>query len=132
MTKHNSFYYSRIVSSDFDTTILKAKELLKEEGFGIVSEINVQDKIKSGAGKDISKYVILGACNPYGAYQALQIEERIGVMLPCNVCVREMKDGAIEIIAINPEQTIMSIGKQEMEPLADEIGQGLRKVVDSL
>jgi len=132
MPEKNEFHYSRIIESGFETTIEKAKELLKEEGFGIVSEINVQEKIKTGAGKDINKYIILGACNPNGAYQAIQIENRIGVMLPCNVCVRETEDGRTEVVAVNPEQTIMSIGKQEMKPLADEIGAGLRKVVDQL
>jgi len=127
-----NFYYSRIVKTDFETTIENAKANLKEEGFGIVSEINLQEKVKAGAGKDMNKYIILGACNPNGAYRAIQIENHIGVMLPCNVIVRETKEGKVEVAAINPQQTIMSIGKQEMKPLADEIGLGLRKAVDRL
>ena len=127
-----NFYYSRIVNTDFDTTIENVRANLKEEGFGIVSEINVQEKIKAGAGKDITKYIILGACNPSGAYRAIQVDKHIGVMLPCNVIVRENDDGKVEVAAINPQQTIMSIGKQELQPLADEIGAGLRKAVDRL
>jgi len=128
----DSFYYSRTVTTNFDKTVENARKYLKEEGFGIVSEINVQEKVKSGAGKDINKYLILGACNPNGAFRAVQIEERIGVMLPCNVIVRETDDGKVEVAAVNPQKTIMSIGKQEMQPLVDEIGQGLKRAVDRL
>jgi uncharacterized protein (DUF302 family) len=128
----DNFYYSKVVKTDFDTTVENARNYLMEEGFGIVSEINVQEKIKAGAGKEINKYIILGACNPNGAHRAIQIEEHIGVMLPCNVIVRETNDGSVEVAAVNPQQTIMSIGKKEMKPLADEIGEGLRKAVDRL
>jgi len=126
------FYYSRFVDTDFDTTIEMAKTFLKDEGFGIVSEINLQEKLKAGAGKMVNKYVILGACNPNGAYRAIEIEEHIGVMLPCNVIVRETEDGKVEVAAVNPQKTIMNIGKQEMQPLADEIGRGLQNAVDRL
>jgi len=127
-----NFYYSKTVKKDFDTAVEMAKSFLKDEGFGIVSEINLQEKIKAKTGKEINKYLILGACNPNGAYRALQADEHIGVMLPCNVIVRETNNGEVEVAAINPQQTIMSIGKQELQPLADEIGEGLRKAVDRL
>ena len=127
-----SFYTSKLVETDFETTIEKLKSALAEEGFGIVSEINMQEKLKSGAGKEINKYMILGACNPQGAYQAVQIEAHIGVLLPCNFIVRETDNGRVEVSAVNPQQTIASIGKAEMKPLADEIGSGMQKAMNNI
>ena len=127
-----SYYYSVMSETDFETTVEQVKASLKEQGFGIVSEINMQAKLKKGAGKDIPKYLILGACSPPGAYQALQIEEHIGVMLPCNVIVRETKTGEIEVAAINPEKTMKSIGNPKMEPLAEEISAKLQKALNNL
>ena len=127
-----SFYMNKFVDTDFETTIDKLKSALANEGFGIVSEINMQEKLKTGAGKDINKYVILGACNPHGAYRAVQIEEHIGVMLPCNFIVRETDTGKVEVAAINPDQTIASIGKPEMKPLAEEIGSGMKNALNSM
>jgi len=127
-----SFYTSKLVETDFETTIEKLKSALAEEGFGIVSEINMQEKLKAGAGKEINKYMILGACNPQGAYQAVQIEAHIGVLLPCNFIVRETDNGRVEVSAVNPQQTIASIGKAEMKPLADEIGSGMQKAMNNI
>jgi uncharacterized protein (DUF302 family) len=130
--KNQSFYTSKLVTTDFETTVENLKSALADEGFGIVSEINMQEKLKAGAGKEIDKYIILGACNPQGAYQAVQIEPHIGVMLPCNFIVRETDNGQVEVAAINPEQTIASIGKAEMKPLADEIGSGMQKAMNNI
>lgn len=130
--KDNKYYTAVVVDTDFDVTIEKVKAVLKEQGFGIVSEIDMQAKLKKGTGNDIPKYTILGACNPAGAYKAVQIEEHIGVMLPCNVVVRETKEGKIEVAAINPEKSMESIGNPEMEPLAKEISDKLKKALASL
>lgn len=130
--KDNKYYTAVEVDTDFESTIEKVKAKLKEQGFGIVSEIDMQAKLKKGTGNDIPKYTILGACNPAGAYKAVQIEEHIGVMLPCNVVVRETKDGKIEVAAINPEKSMQSIGNPEMEPLAKEISDKLKKALASL
>ena len=94
---NQNFYMNKWVETDFDTTIEKLKSALADQGFGIVSEINMQEKLKTGAGKQMNKYMILGACNPHGAYRALQIEERIGVLLPCNFIVRETEGGKVEV-----------------------------------
>ena len=132
MMKNQNYYMNKLVETDFETTIEKLKSALAEQGFGIVSEINMQEKLKAGADKEINKYMILGACNPHGAYRAVQIEERIGVMLPCNFIVRETDSGKVEVAAINPEQTIASIGKAEMKPLAEEIGIGMKNALNNL
>ena len=129
---NQNFYMNKWVETDFDITIEKLKSALADQGFGIVSEINMQEKLKTGAGKQMNKYMILGACNPHGAYRALQIEERIGVLLPCNFIVRETEGGKVEVSAINPEQTIASIGKPEMKPLAEEIGAGMKKAFNNI
>ena len=132
MHKDNKYYTAVVVDMDFESTIEKVKVVLKEQGFGIVSEIDMQAKLKKGTGNDIPKYTILGACNPAGAYKAVQIEEHIGVMLPCNVVVRETKEGKIEVAAINPEKSMESIGNPDMEPLAKEISDKLKKAIASL
>lgn len=126
------YYTAVIVDTDFETTIENVKIALKEQGFGVVSEINMQEKLKKGTGNDVPNYTILGACNPNGAYQALQIEEQIGVMLPCNVIVRETSNGKVEVAAINPERTMQSIGNPEMIPLAREISDKLKLVLEAL
>ncbi len=126
------YYTAIVVDTDFETTIENVKVALKEQGFGVVSEINMQEKLKKGTGNDVPKYTILGACNPTGAYQALQIEDHIGVMLPCNVIVRETSTGKVEVAAINPQKTMQSIGNPDMIPLAQEISEKLMKVLKSL
>ena len=126
------YYTAVIVDTDFETTIENVKSALKDQGFGIVSEINMQEKLKKGTGNDVPKYTILGACNPNGAYQALQIEEQIGVMLPCNLIVRETSNGKVEVAAINPERTMQSIGNPDMIPLAREISDKLKLALEAL
>jgi len=131
-TPSTTFYTSVIVSTDFETTLENVKAELKKEGFGVVSEINMQEKLKNGANKDIPKYVILGACNPEGAYKALQVEENIGVILPCNVIVRETKEGGVVVAAVNPLVTMKATGEEDLKPLAEEISSKLKKVLNSL
>lgn len=126
------YYTAVIVDTDFETTIANVKTALKDQGFGIVSEINMQEKLKKGTGNEMPKYTILGACNPKGAYQALQLEDQIGVMLPCNVIVRETSVGKVEVAAINPEKTMQSIGNPEMIPLAREISEKLKNALKAL
>ena len=126
------YYTAVIVDTDFETTIENVKISLKEQGFGVVSEINMQEKLKKGTGKDVPKYTILGACNPNGAYQALQMEDHIGVMLPCNVIVRELSTGKVEVAAINPQKTMQSIGNSDMIPLAREISEKLELTLKAL
>lgn len=126
------YYTAVIVDTDFETTIENVKTALKDQGFGVVSEINMQEKLKKGTGNDVPKYTILGACNPKGAYQALQLEDHIGVMLPCNVIVRETSAGKVEVAAINPERTMQSIGNPEMIPLAREISEKLKNALKAL
>lgn len=131
-TPSTTFYTLQEVNTDFETTLENVKSALKTNGFGVVSEINMQEKLKKGANKNIPKYVILGACNPEGAYKALQVEENIGVILPCNVIVREDVKGKVFVAAVNPLVTMKATGEEDLKPLAEEIADKLKAVILSL
>ena len=97
-----SYYFSKILQISFDVAVAKTVEELKKEGFGILTEIDVKETLKKKLNVDFRKYKILGACNPPFAYQALQSEDKVGLMLPCNVIVQETPDGKTEVSAIDP------------------------------
>ena len=96
------YYFSKIISGTFDEAIKLVTDGLKSEGFGIISEIRIHDKLKEKLDIDFKKYAILGACNPAFAYKALLLEDKIGAMLPCNVVVQEISENHIEVAAVNP------------------------------
>src|SRR4030066_1084925 len=97
-----SYYFSKTLQLSFDVAVAKAVEELKKEGFGILTEIDVKETLKKKLNVDFRKYKILGACNPPFAYQALQAEDKIGLMLPCNIIVQEIPDGQTVVAAIDP------------------------------
>lgn len=97
-----SYYFSKALEISFDEAVAKVTEELKQEGFGVLTEIDVKQTLKKKLDVDFRKYKILGACNPPFAYQALQLEDKIGVMLPCNVVVQENDEGSVEISAVDP------------------------------
>jgi uncharacterized protein (DUF302 family) len=105
---------------------------LKTEGFGVLTQIDVTQTLKEKINVDFQKYRILGACNPAFAYKALQAEDKIGTMLPCNVIVQEKSDGSIEITSINPMISMQAVGNRALESIALEIQNKLHKVIDSL
>ncbi|NDP22850.1 MAG: DUF302 domain-containing protein [Paludibacter sp.] len=107
-------------------------EELKKEGFGILSEINIHEKLKEKLDVDFRKYKILGACNPAKAYEALQAENKIGIMLPCNVIVQELGNGKTEVAAVDPVASMMAVESPELESIAKEIRSKLQKVIDTL
>lgn len=111
---------------------LKVREALKNEGFGILTEIDVQATLKKKLNVDFRKYVILGACNPPFAYQALQAEDKIGVMLPCNVIIQEMADNKIEVAAVDPIASMQAVGNTSLGAVAVEVQQKLKRVIDNL
>ena len=97
-----AYYFSKVVGADFDEAVRRTVEALKEEGFGVLTDIDVKDTLKKKINADFRRYRILGACNPQLAHEALQAEDKIGTMLPCNVVVQERPDGKIEVAAIDP------------------------------
>ncbi len=127
-----SYYLSTNSKNDFDTTLIKVEEELKKKGFGVLTEIDVQATFKKKLDVDFSKYKILGACNPAIAYKALTSEDKIGVMLPCNVIVQETKDGKVEVSAINPLEAMSSVKNDSMKEFATVVTQTLQSVLDSI
>lgn len=127
-----TYYVSKNVTLGFDEAIMRVTEELKKEGFGILTEIDVSATLKKKLDIDFRNYRILGACNPSFAYKALLAEPRIGVMLPCNVIVREMEDGKVEVAAVDPLASMQAIHNDELQPIAEEIQLKLKKVIEQL
>ena len=127
-----AYYYSKILNDDFDTAIEKVTGELKKEGFGILSDIDLQGALKKKLDVDYKKYRILGACNPQFAYKALQSEDKIGTMLPCNVIVQEHEDGKVEVSAVNPEASMMGVKNESLAGIAGDVGVMLQRVINNL
>ena len=123
-----AYYYSKTVRTGFDEAVSRVKRALKDEGFGILTEIDVRDTLKKKLDVEFRNYRILGACNPPYAYKALQAEDKIGTMLPCNVVVQETA-GGVELAAIDPAASMQAIGNPELREIADAIGQKLKKII---
>lgn len=126
------YYISKQIRGSFEEVLPKAVEALKTEGFGIITEIDIKSALKEKLGVDFKKYRILGACNPAYAYKALQTEEKIGTMLPCNVLVIDREDGTTEVAAVHPGASMMAIQNQSLESLAKEITLKLTRAIDSI
>ena len=127
-----SYCFSKEVAMSFDQATLSVTEELKKEGFGILKEIDVKATLKKKLDVDFRNYRILGACNAPFAYRALQAEPRIGTMLPCNVIVRELDDGKIEVAAVDPLASMQAIQNKELQAIAEEIRLKLKKVIEQL
>ena len=127
-----SYNISKKVKSDFDKTIYRVTEELQKEGFGIITEVNLKDKFKEKLNVDFRNYTILGACNPKLAYEAVQQEDKIGLMLPCNVMVQEHEDGEVEVSAINPMASIGAVENERLESVASEVSGRLHRVINAL
>src|SRR5659263_71021 len=126
------YYFSKTLNKSFDDAVKLTIEALKIEGFGVISEINMHEKLKEKLGVDFKSYKILGACNPPLAFKALQAEEKIGTMLPCNVLVIEQGQNVIEIAAVNPVASMQAITNPALGNVALEVTNKLKKVIDSL
>ncbi len=127
-----SYYFSKIIDGDFDAVIENVNSELQKEGFGVLADINIQGALKNKLGVDFRKYRVLGACNPPFALKALEAEDKIGTMLPCNVVVQEAADGQVEVAAINPVQSMISVGNDQLTEIASQIGEKLQKVIQAL
>jgi uncharacterized protein (DUF302 family) len=126
------YHNSKIVNFSYDEAIQKVTEELKKEGFGVLTEIDVKETLKKKIDVDFRKYKILGACNPPLAYKALQAEENIGVMLPCNVIVQETPDGKVQVSAINPMVAMQSVGNIVLSDVAQTVTLKLQTVLNNL
>jgi uncharacterized protein (DUF302 family) len=127
------YYFTKKVDCSFEDGISKVVEKLKAEGFGILTEIDVKDTLKKKIDVDFYKYRILGACNPQFAYKALQAEDKIGAMLPCNIIVQQKDDGSpVEISAVDPVASMQAVSNENLHGIADEVRNRLKKVIDSI
>ncbi len=120
------------VDLDYEATLEKVKAELKEEGFGVLSEIDMKQTFKDKIGEDFNKYIILGACNPKFAYKALQMEEDIGLLLPCNVVVSTSDSGDTTVAIINPMEVMNLPNNQDIKELAKEIKERLERVIKNM
>lgn len=127
-----SYHYSKVTDQSFDEAIETVTALLKEQGFGVLTEIDVKETLKKKLDVDFKKYRILGACNPGFAHKALQAEDKIGVMLPCNVIVEEHEDGRVEVSAVDPVASMQAVSNDSLKPIAEEVRNNLKKVIDQL
>lgn len=127
------YYHSKtVMGKSFTEVIEQVKNELKTEGFGVVSDIDIAETFKNKINVDFKKYRILGACNPHFAYKALQAEDKIGLFLPCNVIVEEHEPGVVEVSAVDPVASMVSVGNASLEPLAAEVQQKLRNFIGRL
>jgi uncharacterized protein (DUF302 family) len=127
-----NYYFASILNSGFDETITLVTDALKKEGFGIVSRIDMHERFKEKLGVEFKKYTILGACNPAYAYKALQTEEKIGTMLPCNVVVIEKENGQTEVAAIDAVASMTAVGNSDLKKYAGEVASIFQKIIHSL
>ncbi|HKL18650.1 MAG TPA: DUF302 domain-containing protein [Halalkalibaculum sp.] len=127
-----NYFYSKITDLDFDEAIEAVTERLKEKGFGVLTEIDVRATLKKKLDVDFKNYRILGACNPGFAHKALTAEDKIGVMLPCNVIVEEHEDGRVEVSAVDPVASMQAVSNSDLKPIAEEVRENLREVIDRL
>lgn len=121
-----SYYFSKTVDLPFDQAVAKTREALSLEGFGVITEIDVRKILKAKIDVDFRPYLILGACNPRLAYEALQIEGKVGTMLPCNVVIQETGGGRIEVAAIDPVASMEAIDNPELKVKASAVAEKLR------
>ena len=128
-----NYYFSKsLVNITFDEAIQKVTESLKEEGFGILTEIDIKATLKKKLDVDFYNYKIVGACNPPFAFKALLAEDKIGTMLPCNVIVQEKEAGKVEVSAVDPAASMQAIENDELIDIANEIRARLQKVINAL
>lgn len=126
------YYFNKTMKGTFEGVIDKVTQALKDEGFGILTEIDVTATLKEKLDIDFKKYRILGACNAPYAHKALQAEDKIGTMLPCNVIVQEIEEGVFEVAAVNPMASMQAVENEKLDKVAKEITDKLEKIIKNL
>ena len=127
-----SYYIAAKIAAGFDETIARVEEALKAEGFGVLTRIDVKETLKAKIGADFRPYTILGACNPALAHEALQLEDKVGTMLPCNVVVQSWGDNETEVAAIDPVASMQAIDNAGLKKAAGEVRERLARVIEAL
>ncbi len=127
-----TYVHSKTLNASFDEVVARTREALSTEGFGVITEVDVQKTLKTKIGVDFRRYLILGACNPALAYEALKLEANVGAMLPCNVVVQETGEGRTEVSAIDPVASMQAIDNPALKDKAAQVGEKLRAAIDRL
>jgi len=125
-----NYYISKLVDLPFDEAVGQTVERLKAQGFGVLTDIDIQATLKAKLGVEMRKYRILGACNPSFAHQALQLESRLGILLPCNVIVRETGDGQVEVASVDPVVAMEKTGNPVLMVTAQEVRRRLVAAIE--
>lgn len=128
---HQKYGFSKVVALGYESAIERVKEQLKKEGFGVLAEIDIRKAMKEKLNAEYPNYMILGACNPQLAHRALQAEPRLGLLLPCNVTVREVGAGT-EIAVVDAETMLAAVDNAELRPIAREATDRLQRVIESV
>jgi len=126
------YYNSRLIEGTLEDVYVKVKDVLKDHGFGIISEIDIQKTMKEKLDVEFRDYLILGACNPPNAYMALNAEDKIGLLLPCNVIIQSKGEGSYEVSAVDPAVSMQMIDNPDLGKVAKEVRSKLFKAIDSL
>jgi len=132
MDIQTTYYHTTTVDLTPEEAEARVRSLLEEEGFGVLTEIDVATTLKKKLDVDFRPYKILGACNPPAAHQALQTEDKIGAMLPCNVIVQAAENGQTEVAAVDPVASMQAVENEALRPIAEEIRERLRRVIDRM
>lgn len=127
-----SYYFAKILHADFETAVRRITEALRQAGFGIITEINVKETFRQKLGIDYRNYRILGACNPKLAHEALEIEDKVGTMLPCNVVVQEVEPGKVEVATIDPLASMQAIDNPRLRGAAGQVQAQLKQIIERL
>ncbi|NOR43069.1 MAG: DUF302 domain-containing protein [Gammaproteobacteria bacterium] len=127
-----SYSFSKIVDDNFDDAIVRVTEKLADAGFGVLTTIDISATLKKKIDVDFPRYTILGACNPGFAHKALLAEDKIGLMLPCNVIVQETDDGKVEVSAVDPIASMMAVQNESLGGIASEVQGMLKNVIEGL
>ncbi len=132
MEEIKGYAFTRVLNTLYEDAVSKVRDALKEEGFGVLTEIDVKETLKKKVGVDFRKYVILGACNPPYAHRTLQTDLDVGLLLPCNVIVYETDDQKAYVSAINPVSALQVIKNRDLRKIAEEVSEKLKRVIDKV
>ncbi|MGC2825564.1 MAG: DUF302 domain-containing protein [Pseudolabrys sp.] len=127
-----TYHFTKTVDMSFDRAVMSTKEALKRHNFRVLTEIDMKDNFKKGLNVDFRPYLILGACNPELSYRALQAEDKIGTMLPCNVVLQQREDGRVEVSAIDPVASMQAVTHVAVGQIAEEMRSHLQSVIDEV
>jgi uncharacterized protein (DUF302 family) len=127
-----SYHLSKTISGDFEDIQARLVENLKDVGFGVITEIDMKEKLKEKLDVDYKRYVILGACNPGFAYEAVQMEEELGVLLPCNVVLIDNEDGSVKVAAIDAQKMMSVVGNSDLDTVAVMVNERLKQALENI